>query len=261
MLIIDFANLSHQRLNATMADIGVGDLVDLPLSIVLERLRLGSERTPEEHFPVQQQTSCKIDLSPIIQVLWKQKKIVDVIGPRKIPQSRPICFSTFVSERLKEYLKQYLKIGKALCELSHDLQFIVWLEDTLTALKNSWEAFTTQQAVNVYRGFFLKEFPESQVLLSSEIAPLGIPQSFTEKLSCITIEEFLSVLPFHLRNLMFVKTLDVIHFAWNCYILHRLPGVYLAGINNKRNFQLFRKVVGSQITVILLPLGSEKIIN
>ena len=260
MQLIDFAKLNHQCLNVTMADMGMADFNDLPFPVVLEQLDLGSNRVTEEYFPTQQPAN-KIDLSGSIQTIRQQRKIVDAIGPTKISSNMPICFSTFVGVKPKEYLKQYVEVAKILCEPSNKLRFVVWLEDTLTILKNGWNASTAQQAVDAFKAFFSKEFSECQMILSSEIAPLGIPQSFAEKLSAITTEEFLSALPFHLRNPMFIKTLDVVHFAWNSYLLHRLPGVYLAGINNKRHFQLFRKVVGTEVTAILLPFGSESVLT
>lgn len=260
MQIIDFAKLNCQRLNVAMVDMGMADFNNLPFPKILERLDLSSYRITEEWFPARQ-PSGKIDLSGRIQALRQQNKIVDAIGPTKISSNMPICFSTFVGIKPKEYLKQYIDVAKILCGSSCGLQFVVWLEDTLTVLKNGWNASMAQKAADAYGAFFRKEFPDSQVLLSSEVAPIGIPQSFAEKLSAITAEEFLSALPFHLRNPMFVKTLDVVHFAWNCYLLHRLPGVYLAGINNKQHFQLFRKVSDQKITAILLPLGSENLAN
>lgn len=256
MQLVDFAKLNHLCLNATMTDMGMADLKNLPFPIILDRLGLGSNRLTREHFPTQQRTG-KIDISEGIQALKQQKKIVDIIGPTKISSSIPICFSTFMGLKPKEYLGQYVEVAKILCKSSNELRFVVWIEDILTILENDWDASTAQQAVNAYKTFFSEELPESKMMISSEIAPIGIPQGFSEKLSVITTEEFLSVLPFHLRNPMFVKTLDIVHFVWNCYLLHRFPGVYLAGINNKRHFQLFRKVVGQQITAILLPLGSE----
>jgi len=260
MQLIDFAKLNHQCLNVTMADMGMADFNDLPFPVVLEQLDLGSNRVTEEYFPTQQPAN-KIDLSGSIQTIRQQRKIVDAIGPTKISSNMPICFSTFVGIKPKEYLKQYVEVAKILYEPSNKLRFVVWLEDTLTILKNGWNASTAQQAVDAFKAFFSKEFSECQTILSSEIAPIGIPQSFAEKLSVITTEEFLSALPFHLRNPMFVKTLDVVHFVWNCYILYRLPGVHLAGITNKRHFQLFRKVVGTKVTAILLPLGSESVLT
>jgi len=260
MQIIDFAKLNRQCLNVTMADVGMVDFNNLPFPVILERLNLGSDRATEEWFPTQQATD-KIDLSGSIQTLRQQRKIVDAIGPTKISSNMPICFSTFVGIKPKEYLKQYVEVTRILCESSNKLRFVVWLEDTLTILKNGWNASTAQQAVNAYKAFFSKEFLECQMILSSEIAPVGIPQSFAKKISVITTEEFLSALPFHLRNPMFVKTLDIVHFVWNCYVLYRLSGVHLAGITNKRHFQLFRKVVGTKVTAILLPLGSESVLT
>ena len=260
MQLIDFAKLNRQCLNVTMADMGMADFNNLPFPVVLEQLDLGSNRVTEEYFPTQQPAN-KIDLSGSIQTIRQQRKIVDVIGPTKISSNMPICFSTFVGIKPKEYLKQYVEVAKILYEPSNKLRFVVWLEDTLTILKNGWNASTAQQAVDAFKAFFSKEFSECQTILSSEIAPIGIPQSFAEKLSVITTEEFLSALPFHLRNPMFVKTLDVVHFVWNCYVLYRLPGVHLAGITNKRHFQLFRKVVGTKVTAILLPLGSESVLT
>ena len=260
MLLIDFTKLNTQRLMATMAEMGITDFSNLPFLTIIEQLDLGSNKVVEEYFSPQYLGS-KIDLSKTIQLLKHQKKIVDTIGPIKISSNIPVCFSTFVNLKPKEYLKQYVEVAKILCGPSKKLRFVVWLEDTLTILKNGWDTSTIQHAVDVYKAFFLEGFPESQVLISSEVTPVGIPQSFTEKLSTITSKEFLSVLPFHLRNPMFIKTLDIVHFAWNCYLLHRMPGIYLAGITNKRHFQLFRKVIGQQITAILLPLGSENFVG
>lgn len=259
MQLIDFTKLNYQRLNATMIDMGMADFSNLPFPTILERLDLGSNRATEEYFFTPHPSIGKIDLSQNIQTLKQQGKIVDTIGPVKISLNMPICFSTFIGLKLKEYLKQYVEVAKVLCTSSESLKFIVWLEDTLTILKNDWNTSTVRQSIDAYKTFFTKEFPECQTMLSSEIAPVGVPQSFAEKLSAITTEEFLSALPFHLRNPMFVKTLDVVHFVWNCYVLDRLQGVHLAGINNKRHFQLFRKVVGTQVTAILLPLGSESV--
>lgn len=260
MQIIDFLKLDCQRLNATMTEIGMADFSNLPFLTLVERLGIGSDRLTEESFPIQQCLG-KINLSESIQQLRKDKKVADVIGPTKIAKGAPICFSTLLGTKPKAYFRQYIEVGRILCKSSSGLGFTVWLEDTLTTLKNSWSVSTTRESVEAYKTFFDKEFPGCQIMLSSEIAPVGVPQSFAEKFSAITTEEFLSALPFHLRNPMFVKTLDVVHFVWNCYVLDRLQGVHLAGITNKRHFQLFRKVVGTQVTVILLPLGSESVLT
>lgn len=260
MQIIDFLKLDCQRLNATMTEIGMADFSNLPFLTLVERLGMGSDRLTEESFPIQQCLG-KINLSESIQQLHKDKEVADVIGPTKISKGAPVCFSTLLGTKPKAYLRQYIEVARILCKSSSGLRFIVWLEDTLTTLKNGWSVSTTRDSVEVYKAFFDREFPGCQIMISSEIAPAGVPQSFAEKFSAITTEEFLSALPFHLRNPMFVKTLDIVHFAWNCYLLHRLEGVHLGGINNKRHFQLFRKVVGQHITAILLPLGSENFAN
>lgn len=260
MQIIDFLKLDCQRLNATMTEIGMADFSNLPFLTLVERLGMDSDRLTKESFPIQQCIG-KINLSESIQHLRKDGKVADIIGPTKISKGTSVCFSTLLGTKPKAYLRQYIEVAKILCKPSGGLRFVVWLEDTLTTLKNGWSASTTRDSVEAYKTFFDKEFPECQIILSSEIAPVGIPRSFAEKFSVITTEEFLSALPFHLRNPMFVKTLDVVHFVWNCYVLDRLQGVHLAGITNKRHFQLFRKVVGTQVTAILLPLGSESVLT
>jgi len=260
MQIIDFLKLDCQRLNVSIGEIGMADFSNLPFLTLVDQLRLCSDRLTEENFPIQQHLR-KINLSDSIQQLHKDRKVADVIGPTKISKGSLVCFSTLLGTKLKAYLRQYIEVAKILCDPSSGLKFVVWLEDTLTTLKNGWSASTTRDSAEAYKTFFDKEFPECQIMLSSDIAPVGIPQSFAEKFSAITVEEFLSALPFHLRNPMFVKTLDIVHFAWNCYLLYRLGGVHLGGINNKRHFQLFRKVVGTQVTAILLPLGSESVLT
>jgi len=259
MQIIDFSKLDRQRLNTTMIDLGMVDFNNLPFLDVLERLGVSSDRPTEENFPLRQSLQ-KVDLSKDVQQLWQTKKIADTIGSTKVFTGAAVYFSTLLSAKPKEYLKQYIDVARCLCKPANNLEFVVWLEDTLTTLKNDWDDSTIQEAIDAYQFSFTREFPECQIMLSSKVIPIGIPQGFVKELSAITIEEFLSVLPFHLRNPMFVKTLDIVHFVCNCYLLHRLTGIHLGGINNKRHFQLFRKVVGSQVTAILLPLGSESLL-
>lgn len=260
MQIIDFLRLDPQRLNTAVVEMGMADFNNLPFPAILEYLGIWSDRKTEENFP-SQQLSEKIDLSADIQQLRKDGKVADTIGPTKVPKGTPVCFSTLLGTGPKAYLRQYIEVAKILCKPSIGLRFVIWLEDTLTALKYGWDASVKQRAIDAYASFFKIEFPECEIIISSETAPVGVPKSFTEKLGNITAEEFISALPFHLRNPMFVKTLDVVHFVWNCYVLYRLPGVHLAGITNKRHFQLFRKVVGTKVTAILLPLGSESVLT
>lgn len=261
MLIVDFTKLTSEQVNMTMQQAGISDLNHLSLLTVLKYLKLGSNKVPQEYFPARKQLghTGHISIQAEIQELRKVKKIIDVIGPIKVQRGTPVCFSTLVSLHPKTYLNQYIEIARILCKENTGLCFTVWLEDTFTALKKRWSKATTLKAVNAYQTFFTNEFPRLQLLVSSEIAPLGIPRSFAEeKLSSITGKEFLSVMPFHLRHPMFVKVLDVVHFAWNCYVLYRYPGIYLAGINNKRHFQLFRKIIGENITAVLVPLFPEE---
>lgn len=260
MQIIDFLKLDSQRLNTTMAEMGMADFNNLPFPAILERLEMQSDRKTEENFPPQQ-LSGKIDLSADIQQLRQDKKVVDAIGPTKIPRGTSVCFSTLIGTGPKVYLRQYIEVAKILCRPSNGLRFVVWLEDTLTTLKYGWDASVKQRALDAYASFFRVEFPECEIIISSETAPDGVPKSFAEKLGNITTEEFVSALPFHMRSTMFIKTLDIVHFVWNCYLLHHFPGIYLAGANSKRHFQLFRKVSDQQITAVLLPLGSENLAN
>ncbi len=255
-MLIDFNKLNHSLLHTTMDDIGVTDFNNLSLLAILKRLNLGSERSVEEKPPKKQQGS-KVNLSEKVQILRQEKKIIDTIGSVKIFSDTDIYFSTLVGIRPKEYLKQYVEVAKTLCEPSSALQFTILLEDSLTPLKNDWDLLTLKKSINLYKAFFQKMFPGSRILLSSEIAPIGVPKNFAEKLTTVATKDFLSLLPFHLQNPMFVKILDIVHCVWNCYLLYRSPGIHLVGVNNKRHFQLFRKIVESKLTVVLLPLGSE----
>lgn len=259
MLLIDFAKLNAGCLGTTLADRGMTDLNHLSFPTILEKLQLGSNRDPTEYFPTTPPND-RIDFSSKLIALKQQKAILDIIGPAKIAANIPVCFTTFVALRPKTYLRQYVEVARVLCGDANQLRFNVWLEDILPRHKNSWSESTTQQAVDAFKAFFAQEFPAGQIMLSSQIAPAGIPKWFAENLTTITTEDFLSALPFHLRNPMFIKTFQVVHFTWNCYLLHRWPGVYLGGINNKRHFQIFRKVAGTNVTVILLPLGTESVL-
>jgi hypothetical protein len=256
MLIIDFEKLTIERANMTLQEVGVVDFKHLPLLIILESLELGSNKMSQEYFPIHKKSGV-VDIRDNIRELRLSKRVSDVIGPLRIPRGTPVCFSTFVSLHPKAYIKQYIDIGYTLCTKETGLIFTVWLEDTIPAFKNRWDRKTTNEAVKAYQIRFAEEAQE-YLLVSSEVIPHGIPRSFAEeKFSNISGEEFLSVMPFHLRQPRFVRILDIIHFAWNCYVIYRYPGVYLAGISNKRHFQLFRKVIGKDFTVLLVPLFPE----
>jgi len=260
MQLIDFTNLDQQYLNSSMADIGVKDFNNLSLLTILKQLNLGSDKTTKECFPIQDFDN-KVNISSTIRILKQEKKIVDSIGPIEVPLNIPIYFLTLIGLKPKKYLYQYTEVVKILSGILSNSRFIVWLEDTLTILKNNWDDLTMQKSIEKYKNFLNKKGLKHKILLSSKVAPIGIPREFIEKLKKITFNEFLSVIPFHRRSPILIKVMDIVHFIWNCYVLYRLPGIHLGGINNKRHFQLFRKIIGQQITVILLPLCSERFIN
>lgn len=262
MFVIDLNKLNSERLNATLAEIGITELNNLTLSDILDHLQLSSEvATITEHFP-NQEYGGRVDLSASIQELRTSHLIADVIGPTNVRNRASVCFSTLLGLHPKEYLNQYTAVARSLCNTNRELNFVVWLEDTLARLMGGWEDSIVQQAVEAYQHFFKQEQPVIQIFISSQVAPCGLPVEFVEeKLHLVNTETLLSMMPFHLRKPMFIKVFDVIHFAWNCYLLYRYPCIHLAGINNKRHFQVFRKVVGQHLTAILLPLGSEDLLQ
>ncbi|MBU4010419.1 MAG: hypothetical protein KJ882_06605 [Proteobacteria bacterium] len=257
MLIVDFKKLGCEYADVKIAEIGMTNLNNLSFLDIIERLGLASDAVVMEKFPVQKKAP-HINISVNIQKLRQAEKIIDAIGSPKLTKETPVCFSTLVNLQPKLYLEHYIDIAHSLCNNETQLSFTVWLEDRFSALKNKWDEITIQESLEAYRQFFIKEFPQTQILVSSEVVANGIPLDFAEeKFDSIDGEEFLSLIPFHLRNPMLIKVLDVVHFAWNCYVIYRYPGLYLTSINNKRHFQVFRKIVGKDLTVLLTTVFPE----
>lgn len=260
MLIIDFANLSLKKVNLSLTQVGITNLNDSILTL-LKKLKLDSIKIARENFTLFHKFK-KVNIQPTIQKLKTSRKIIEVIGSFNFQKEMPVCFSTFVSLQPKNYLKNYIDVGKILCNENKGLYFTVWLEDRLSMLKNNWDSITINKALNKYCDILKKEVPSVKFLKSSEIAPDGIPRGFAEeKFSSVKVMDFLSIMPFHLRHPNLITIFDVVHFAWNCYIIDRYPAIYLSGINTKFHFQFFRKILGKNITIILLPLGSENLLT
>jgi hypothetical protein len=85
---------------------------------------------------------------------------------------------------------------------------------------------------------------------------MGIPYNFGKNyLRNISIEDMLQIMPFHKRVLPEVDLIDILHFCWNLYEIYLFPGIYLAGINSKRNFEIFKRILNDKrITILFLPI-------
>lgn len=261
MLIIDFKKLSPERTRLSLKELGMPNFNNMSLLNILKNLQLYSNIKSREHFPLFEQSG-KINIETSIQRLKSSGKIIEVIGPVIYQKRIPVCFSTFLSLQPKIYLRNYIDIAKTLCTENPDLYFTVWFEDRLSVLKNDWDTEIVTKALDIYYKFFKSRISQVQFLRSTQVAPDGIPMSFAvEKFSSLKGKDFLSIMPFHLRHPNLIRVFDLVHFAWNCYILYRYSAIYLAGINTKYHFQLFRKVLGIPITVILVPLGPESFIK
>jgi hypothetical protein len=261
-LIIDFKKLSFQKLNIPLIKLKIPNLREISILNFLEKLKLGSEREFQECFPSFKKNKIKINLEKDLWILKKRRKIADTFGPFKFDGKKHLCFASLLSFSLKAYIFDYIEVAKFLCKRNEGLTFTVWLEDRLSLLKNNWNWEIITYLTNSYSKFFKDQFPKVKILKSSEALPDGIPRSFVvKKMSSIGINTIQSFLPFHLRDLTFIRVLDVIHFVYMAYLLFRHPAIYLTGINTKHHFQIYRKILNVPISVIFLPLGSEKIIK
>jgi hypothetical protein len=261
-LIIDFKKLSFQKLNIPLIKLKIPNLHEISILNLLEKLKLSSERKFQEYFPSYEKDKIKINLEKDLWILKKRRKIADTFGPFKFDGEKHLCFASLLSISLKTYVFDYIEVVKFLYKRNEGLIFTVWLEDRLSLLKNGWNWEIINHLTNSYSEFFRNQFPRVKILKSSEVLPDGIPRDFViKKMSSIRINTVQSFLPFHLRDLTFIRVYDVIHFIYMCYLLFRYPAIYLTGINTKHHFQVYRKILNASISVIFLPLGSEKVIK
>ena len=258
-MLLDLKRLDPTVASKNLKEMGLSAFNSLTFLDIIRCLNLSSDSSGFSAIPPTHNDRQRSDLSVEVENLKHQGRITDVIGSLKFCGPPSLWFSTLVFQRPKAYLSQYADIVNDLLALNNDLSFNVWLEDRYSEIAFNYTPDEKKVSVKAYETFFRSTCPSAKIMVCSESGIDGVPMEFAvEKFSLISAEEFLSALPFHKRQPISVKVLDVVHFAWNCYIMHHCPGIHLAGTSSKRHFQLFRKVLGKQVSVILVPMGSAE---
>jgi hypothetical protein len=258
MLIMDWGKLRPDNAKIVMSDLGFEDISGLTIFEILARVGLESHEEVKESFPARLiNRGQKINIEGFVADLISTKTLTDSIGNLRPYVGMRIFFPTLVYSEIREYLQTYSRVLSGLKELG--FQPTIWLEDRLSVINNGWNIANIKSGTILLRDFFQIQVPDCEVITSSEVSN-GISTDFAEKqLSKVTGSDLISILPYRSRYPWSTRVIDVVHFAWMCYLSKQCPGIHLAGSNNKRHYQIFRsKVAGRDLTALLFKLGSEK---
>mgnify|MGYP001092985389 CR=1 FL=1 len=247
MLLIDF-----NKINFDLANCRLPKLLECPdkynIFEFIDKLKIGSQRkNPLISNPIY---DTKTDLSKIFLDLKSKNTVNDLIGRFQFDYIPNIVFSTLIDLTIKSYVLQYIDILNLIFDNS-GITSTIWLEDTITKIHRGFNNDQIYKSLEIYKDYFRK-CKLAKLLVSSETIPYGIDYEFCKDNLQINFDEFISILPFHKRDFHNIKLIDLLHFVWNLFVVCKVPGIYLTGVNTKRSFQLFRKH-NNNVSVVLLP--------
>lgn len=198
------------------------------------------------------------DFSGFLDLAKSKQLIKDFIGIGKKIKNK-IVFTTLVGEQPKPYLLMYLLFAKRVKKNFPALEFVIHLEDWFPGKYLSEKA--KRRATLNYERFIHQFNIVDRIIFTSSLFPRKlVSSSFIKKtLSNVTLEDFLSVLPFQKRSLEFILFDDLFHFVWNIFTIFSIPGIYLTSMNSKREFLIFRKSLLGDPPVIFFPSAPEDI--
>lgn len=253
MLSLDWNNFSQTTAKTTLHNLGLKDISNLAFSEILAKMKLGSEREVQENFPEQSiDRNRPNNIKKTVDNLVAAGIVKDIIGKCKFHYGNNIFFLTLVNPEIKKYMAKYAEVIKHLQEKHAGFNPIIWLEDRLSVIKNGWDIEKINASVSIYQDYFTQAIPKSMILLGSKVSS-GIPLDFTNMhLAKLTGNDLLNLLPYYYRNPRSTSVLDVIHFAWMCYLIKKFPGIHLAGANTNRQYQLYHKFSNGNVTGLLI---------
>ncbi len=194
----------------------------------------------------------KNDISHCIDPLIRKGALSEVIGPRSLTRESVLYYSTFVTHQAKPYFPTYCELLENMAEET-GLRIIIWLEDLVSLPRFDWSLDLAKDAATATKKWFEDRCKGCTVMVSSESGGGKLPIDFIEKsVSRLDFADFLSMLPFHRRELPLINISDVSHCIWNAYVFSRFRGLHLTTTTNKRNHVLYRKLCGKGYSVALI---------
>jgi len=194
-----------------------------------------------------------IDLSNEIDKLLQEKLIVECLGKKRNLSCNIYFSSIYKSPEI--YHNAYFKAMQIIEQGEKNARTYFWLEDSI--LFFSTKEVADRKVIDEYEKIIIENGAHCDTLLCSQVInSAGIPYTFADKyLRNVLLEDILQTIPFHKRVLPKVLLIDILHFCWNLYEIYLFPGIYLAGINSKRNFEIFRRILNDkQIAILFFPI-------
>lgn len=203
--------------------------------------------------PITKPGKQKRNLTGCLDTLIKQGHLSDVIGAKVLGAESVLHYSTFVSPKLKPYFPVYISLMERICDET-GIQTTVWLEDLMSLPRFGWSIECLREATLLTREWFTNQKVKVTIKVGSESGGGVVPLDFIEKtFGDCSMAEFMVMLPFHKHDMSVMSVSDVAHCLWGTYVFSCFPGLHLTAINSKRNYMLFRKLLGRTYSVALLP--------
>jgi len=192
------------------------------------------------------------DLNQCINSLIARGTLSEVVGQRTFKKSSHLCYSTFVSLQPRPYFPAYCELLETIA-LSSGLRPVIWLEDLISLPRFDWSSAVAAHATSATKAWFEEKCEGCTTIVSSETEGGKIPAEFIEKyLSRLEFSDFLSMLPFHKRELSLITINDLAHCIWSAYVFSKFPGLHFTTTANKRNHIIYRKLCGKEYSVAFL---------
>lgn len=244
MFLVDFERLKNEQ------NLRIKKEENLSIFEILDSLPLKSEESSKDERVL---PSCCIDLSHEIDNLFQEGAIIECLGRRKKIFNN-VYFSS-IYKKPEIYHNEYFKVMRTLRQGKEDVNNFFWLEDSTLFFPNN--KILNKEITSEYDEVIVRNNVQCNILRCSQtIISMGIPYNFGKNyLRNISIKDILQIMPFHKRVLPEVDLIDILHFCWNLYEIYLFPGIYLAGINSKRNFEIFKRILNDKrITILFLPI-------
>lgn len=204
-------------------------------------------------------SSQNLSLRKHLDVAKNRQLIKDFIGIKKSSPNK-LIFSTLVGHSPKIYLAMYLFFVRWLnSQMTARTHLIVYLEDWFSRF--FLNKTIDNQSLLGYENFIEKFEVADEIIYShdSSVKKIIYATFVDNYLQKTSMGDFLSVLPYSKQESLFINFRDILHFVWNIYVFSLNPGIYLTSINSKREFIVFRKVLGNGLSIIFFPIAPENI--
>lgn len=180
---------------------------------------------------------------------FENEIVQDVLGPLNLNSNNISLACSFLAGRgPKIYILPYI-----LFSIGLKVRPTIWIDDVVSLFKHNRTKDEQRHMNNLYKIAF-KPFDVDLKFTSEIMHKFIIPAQLLDRISKLSYEEFIELIPYDRRKLEYIKFLDLIHPLWQAIILSQLnEDYYLSAINTKRQLMLICKLGDVKRNIIFFP--------